>query len=110
MPTVSPSLKPPSPSCRAPSQVLRTELMPQASFVFLGERRMFITFQHKAVSVWTFAGDLLTTLEVPPRPQSHPSPPVPFLLMGFSRFPADAQRALPRPMVAYPGNSVGSAR
>eukprot|EP00873_Tetraselmis_striata_P021594 jgi/Tetstr1/441858/TSEL_030069.t1 len=44
-------------------EVPRTESMAPAAFIFLYDNSMFLTFQQRAVSVWNFAGELVTQFQ-----------------------------------------------
>lgn len=43
--------------------VPRSQFLTPSAFIFLYERRMFLTFRQRQVSVWSFTGELVTTFE-----------------------------------------------
>jgi hypothetical protein len=45
------------------TEVSRTEFMTPSAFIFLHELQLFLTFRNRAVSVWNFRGELVTSFE-----------------------------------------------
>lgn len=43
--------------------VARSQFLTPSAFIFLYEKRMFLTFRQRQVSVWSFRGELVTTFE-----------------------------------------------
>ncbi|GLJ10663.1 hypothetical protein SUGI_0132640 [Cryptomeria japonica] len=45
------------------TEVSRTEFMTPSAFIFLYENQLFLTFRNRAVAVWNFRGELVTSFE-----------------------------------------------